>query len=324
MTEVAIRPTSDLAIQSDQTMWTEKQKAALVQLGVKDASNADLAVFFHQATRTGLDPFARQIYMISRNERDGDQWVTKQTIQTGIDGYRLIARRAADRTHERLEYDETLWCGKDGQWMEAWVGDGPPAAAKVVVRRNGAPFSAVALWSEFVQTKRDGKPTSMWQRMPANQLAKCAEALALRKAFPQDLAGIYTDDEMGQADRTADGAHVVTSAPARRVTAAEVQGSDAIEGEIVQPAAKAPAAKKANQGQMKRIHGLLKDRNVESDDGVRQAISAIIGRELASRRDLLEAEADAVIAKLEETGPPPPPPNEDGDPGPAEPAGDES
>jgi phage recombination protein Bet len=220
MTEIAVRPTTDLSIEPEQQNWTDKQKAALQQLGVKDASNADLAVFFHHAKRTGLDPFAKQIYMLGRWTKEG----VKQTIQTGIDGYRLIARRAADARHETLGYEDTLWCGKDSQWREVWLEDEPPAAAKVVVLRDGQPFPAVALWTEFVQTNKDGTPNAMWKRMGANQLAKCAEAAALRKAFPQDLAGIYTDAEMGQAERTHDGAHVVTSVPARRVTAAEIVG----------------------------------------------------------------------------------------------------
>jgi phage recombination protein Bet len=224
-TDIAVRGTSDLAIDPAQTMWTEKQKAALVQLGVKDASNADLAVFFHQATRTGLDPFAKQIYMLGRWSKDG----IKQTIQTGIDGYRLIARRAADKAHEVLEYEDTLWCGPDGSWADVWLSDEPPAAAKVCVIRNGARFPAVAKWSEYVQTNKDGTPNAMWKRMGANQLAKCAEALALRKAFPQDLSGIYTEDEMAHDDRPAE-------AP-RRVTAAEIRREKprVIEGETAEP-----------------------------------------------------------------------------------------
>jgi phage recombination protein Bet len=219
MTEIVTRDGSALALRADQEFWTEKQKAALTQLGVKGASNADLAVFFHVAQRTGLDPFARQVYLISRNTKDG----VRQTIQTGIDGYRLVARRAAERADETLGYEDTLWCGPDGKWRDVWLSDDHPAAAKVVVLRNGHPFSAVALWNEYVQTDRNGNPNSMWSRMGANQLAKCAEAAALRKAFPQDLSGVYAEEEMGQADRTDDGAHVVTTArPPRRVTAAEV------------------------------------------------------------------------------------------------------
>jgi len=191
-TDIATR--TDLSIEPDARGWTPKQIATLRQLGVDRANDADLNVFFHQCVRTGLDPFARQIYMI---ERQG-----KQTIQTGIDGYRLVARRAADRAHHTLASPDILWCGPDGKWVDVWLGNGPPAAAKATIIRDGHPFSAVALYSEYVGTKRDGSVTAMWLGKPATMLGKCAEALALRKAFPQDLSGIYTAEEMEQADNS--------------------------------------------------------------------------------------------------------------------------
>lgn len=190
--ELAQHGGSELVLSDDQTFWTPNQKAALAQMGVDRATDADLAVFFHQCTRTGLDPFARQIYMI---QREG-----KQTIQTGIDGFRLIGRRAVDRTRETLEVSEAEWCGQDGVWRDVWLAQEPPAAARVTVYRNGGKFPAIALYSEYVGLKRDGNVTKMWATRPAGQLAKCAEALAWRKAFPQDLSGLYTNDEMAQAD----------------------------------------------------------------------------------------------------------------------------
>ena len=66
MTIVKHETGSALTIQDGQEFWSAHQLAALVQLGVKDAPNGDLAVYFHQCQRTGLDPFARQIYMIGR------------------------------------------------------------------------------------------------------------------------------------------------------------------------------------------------------------------------------------------------------------------
>lgn len=192
MTAIEQHAGSDLILREDQNFWTPNQRAALAQMGVDRASDADLAVFFHQCTRTGLDPFARQIYMI---ERQG-----KQTIQTGIDGFRLIGRRAVDRSRESLEVSEAEWCGTDGVWRDVWLSKEPPAAARVTVYRNGGRFPAIALYDEYVGRKRDGNPTQMWSTRPAGQLAKCAEALAWRKAFPQDLSGLYTSDEMAQAD----------------------------------------------------------------------------------------------------------------------------
>ncbi len=184
--------TSELAIREEQEAWTSNQIAALRQLGLQSAPDADLTLFFHLAKRSGLDPFARQVYMIGRN--DSRSGTVKFTIQTGIDGLRLVAHRAAERAGHSLGYEETLWCGQDGAWVDVWLTDAPPVAAKVVVLRNGQRFPAVAKWSEYAQ------PTSpMWKKMPALMLSKCAEALALRKAYPQDLTGLYTPEEMDQA-----------------------------------------------------------------------------------------------------------------------------
>lgn len=206
----AHQPTA-LTLTSDQQAFTDQQVATLRQIGVEHATPEDLQVFFHQCRRTGLDPFARQIYMIGRrvNARYYDQqagqwrdnWTIRQTIQTGIDGFRLIARRAADQRGETLSIEDTLWCDPKGGWHEAWIWPHtPPAAAKVTVRVGDGRFSGVAALHEYMQTDRAGKPTGQWRAMPAVMIAKCAEALALRKAFPMDLSGLYTAEEMGQAD----------------------------------------------------------------------------------------------------------------------------
>ena len=184
--------TKELAIRDDQDEFDQRQVAALNHLGMGSANGGDLAVFFHQCKRTGLDPFARQIYMIARQG--------KQTIQTGIDGFRLIARRATDRTGGTLGYEDTLWADPNGQWHDVWLWDTPPAAAKVTVIRNGMRFPAIARFMEYAGRKRDGSLNQMWATKPALMLEKCAEALALRKAFPQDLSGLYTSDEMQQAN----------------------------------------------------------------------------------------------------------------------------
>ena len=186
-----------LALRPEQSDWTDVQRAALAQIGIEKAPKPDQLVFLHICQRLGLDPFAKQIYMIGRKDDDspgGKKW----TVQTGIDGFRVFSER-------HPQYGGALdpeWCGADGVWRDVWLEVGPPAAARfTVIRRDQEQaISAVALYREYVQTKYDGKPNSMWTKMPANQLAKCAEALARRRAFPRDLAGIYTDEEMGQAD----------------------------------------------------------------------------------------------------------------------------
>jgi phage recombination protein Bet len=191
-----------LAIRPDQTTWTEQQGAVLRQSGIDNqVATEELSAFLHLCQRTRLDPFSRQIYLIGRY--DSRQQRKVYTPQTSIDGYRVIAHRACAEAGHSLGYEDTLWCDKDGRWRDVWLSDKPPAAAKVTVVRNGMRFSAVARYSEYVQTKKGGEPSGLWGKMPATMTAKCAEALALRMAFPHDLAGVYTAEEMAQADNPA-------------------------------------------------------------------------------------------------------------------------
>lgn len=199
---VQAAPGGSLAVRPDQTAWTPDQAAWLRQAGIKDeVTSAELSGFLHLCQRTGLDPFSRQIYLIGRKDKRANREV--YTPQTGIDGYRVIAQRVTAQTGGSYGYEDTVWCDSSGRWRDVWLAAEPPAAAKVTVIRNGQRFSAVAAFREYAQTFPDGNLKGLWGRMPAGQVAKCAEALALRKAFPHDLAGVYTAEEMAQADNSA-------------------------------------------------------------------------------------------------------------------------
>jgi phage recombination protein Bet len=161
----------------------------------KGASDAEFGFFVSVCDRLGLCPFNRQIFLIER--WDSQLGRNVKTPQVSIDGFRLVAQRS----REYQGQTQTMWADSDGRWSDLWTSADPPFAAKVGVWRDGfkEPLIATALWSEYAARKKDGSVMPMWKKMPALMLAKCAEALALRKAFPAELSGLYTTDEMAQA-----------------------------------------------------------------------------------------------------------------------------
>ena len=168
---------------SSLALWTPEQTQLISTTIAPGCSGDELRLFAYACQRTGLDPFSKQIYAIKRGG--------KMTIQAGIDGLRSIAERTG-----QLDGSETFWCGEDGQWQDVWLGSKPPAAAKTIIHRKGAshPFVGVARFADY------NAGQGLWAKMPAAMIAKCSEALALRKAFPADLSGVYSSDEMQQAE----------------------------------------------------------------------------------------------------------------------------
>ena len=180
----------------------DNEAVALISTTIaKGCTPDELALFIQQCNRTQLDPFARQIYAVKR--WDGKAGREVMQTQVSIDGARLVAQRSGEYAGQTAVF----YCGEDRQWTDLWLdSDGFPKAAKVGVYRKGfvEPLWATATWEQYAVTNKlksgEVKLGTMWAKMPALMLGKCAEMLALRKAFPMELSGLYSAEEMGQAD----------------------------------------------------------------------------------------------------------------------------
>ena len=185
--------------------WTEEQLELMKRtVSQTPLTNDEFQTFVYVAKARNLDPLQKQIHAVKRKVWDDKEkeYVERMTIQTGIDGYRAIANRTGlympsekeprvegikdDGTIVRKQLRVTVfvnkWSERDHRWHE---------------------LNATAYFAEFAQTYKKNNEvfyTSMWEKMPINQLTKCAEALALRKGWPEELGDIRTDEEMQQAD----------------------------------------------------------------------------------------------------------------------------
>lgn len=163
--------------------FTPEELSLIKQTVAKDATNEELSLFLYTAGLRGLNPLTRQIHFVKRGGQG--------TIQTGIDGFRLIAQRTgkyAPGTKPTIfEHD------KNGHLIRATV------FGIKIMNGQAFEFSAIAKFSEYAQYF-GGRLGNMWAKMPETMLEKCAEAKMLRRGFPEELSGIYTDEEMAQAD----------------------------------------------------------------------------------------------------------------------------
>ena len=182
--------------------FTRSQEELIRDTICKGSSPEEFQLFVAQCVRTGLDPFSRQIWAIMRRSSEFENgqkvWKNKMTIQVSIDGLRLIA----DRSRQYEGQLGPFWCGPDGEWKEVWFSSDPPFAAKVGVWKTGfrEPLWRVAKWSSYAAKNKDGVLEGLWGKMGDVLIAKCAESLALRSAFPHETSGLYTREEMMQSD----------------------------------------------------------------------------------------------------------------------------
>jgi phage recombination protein Bet len=160
------------------------QQLEMIQHSVMPGANAlEFDLFLNLCKAKRLDPLTKQIYAV----KVGGKWQTFASI----DGLRVIAERSGNYGGQTEPY----WCGPDGEWKEVWLSDDPPSAAKVGVWKRGYehPTWGVATFKSYGKGKSNN-----WVSMPDVMLLKCAEALALRKAFPDDLSALYVREEFAE------------------------------------------------------------------------------------------------------------------------------
>jgi len=182
--------TTAIAVADKSTKLSDEQVDLIRSTIAPDLTDDELSFFVQVCNMSRLDPFNNEIHAVKRSVKDRktNQYVDRISIQIGIDGFR---RRAAEGG-EYVGQEGPLWCGPDGQWVDVWLDDAPPKAAKVGVRGEGDEVTTwgIAKWDEYKQTYFNRKEkrkvlTPMWKDMSAHMLAKCAEAQALRKRFPR-------------------------------------------------------------------------------------------------------------------------------------------
>ncbi len=181
--------------------WPPEQIAIMRRTVARQLNDDEFRLFLAIARRTRLDPLQKQIHGIPRNAKDFDgNTIRVLTVLIGIDGYRSIADRTGRYAPGRItefDYDQNgkLFAArayvmkqtKDGSWHEV---------------------VAIAFWAEYYPKK----DTFLWDQRPHGQLEKCAEALALRKAFPGRFGDSYVPEEMEQAGVRLDPSNAVEAA----------------------------------------------------------------------------------------------------------------
>jgi phage recombination protein Bet len=168
---------------SDATLSFSKDEMSLLREKNKKLTDIEFGAFLEACKRYQLNPLANQIY--ARSQPATEKNPRQVTYCCQIDGYRLIADRTLTYAgNEDPRYDDE----KNPRRATVTV-------YKIVAGQRCA-FEASARWDQYFPGERQG---FMWKKMPHLMLGKCAEALALRKAFPAELSGLYTVEEMHQA-----------------------------------------------------------------------------------------------------------------------------
>ena len=301
------------------SFYTPEERDTLRALGgLDEASDGDLHMLKVVSETAGLDPFAKQIYLVGRKTKTGgyrgepERWETKWTVQVGIDGFRAVTHRYAEQKRARVEIGRPIFYDAEGQqqkiWLKKW---GHPEAVEVTVTVGDSSATGMATWDEYVQTKRDGNPNQMWSTMGPTMLAKCAEAQAHRRVCPL-TAGMYEPAEIRDEPRRVESTR--EAAPSRGVAGVRerlgIEQSqqppvDVTADLVKEEPEKAPAAAPASAGERNDMLAILASVGHSTQDEVLGYVSEVLGRTVTGTKELTSDEvADVSQRVLAETEPP--------------------
>lgn len=194
---------SEKIITAEAASFTDEQRRLITDVLVKGGTDTEVKFFFQVAERLKMDPFKRQIHAMKRY----DGTLQREVLQfmVSIEGLRSIAARC------KTDDGKDAYAGSSKP-LFTYKPDGTLNTAEVTILKivQGEPreFTAEVFYDECVQTRNvyEGfgnnrrkigeEPNSMWQKRPHGQLGKCAEAAALRKAFPEETGGVYIEEEL--------------------------------------------------------------------------------------------------------------------------------
>jgi phage recombination protein Bet len=237
----------------------------------KDVTDSEFKVFLYVAAQRHLNPLLKQIYAVRRKG--------VITHQTGIDGFRATAARTG------------VHAGTDDAVFEGQAGDRHFSASVTVWKLvNGVrcPFTATARWAEYLPEPPND---FMWKRMPHSQLGKCAEALALRKAFPEDLGGLYTNDEMAQAGPVIEAEASVVEEPKKKARPAKAAAAPDT------PAEEPPTGDKISHEQRTLLWTVARQDHHLPESTIRAFVKVVSGVE--STTDIPRATFDRLLRAIE-------------------------
>lgn len=177
---------------------TRSQVELIKRTVAKGASDDELKLFIQVCKGAQLNPFLKQAHLVPF--WDGKEGVERRAIIVGIDGFRAVAESSGQYAGN----DDAVFDGEGEITITNYDKSKKqlkhPEKATVTIYKaidgQRYPFTATARWSEYYPGEKKG---NQWHKMPFLMLGKCAEALALRKAFPKLLSGMYASEEMDQA-----------------------------------------------------------------------------------------------------------------------------